>query len=133
MTAPYINTPRGFVTTNRQGKAELVWSTNFQLKWQGRYTAAQRFVDSEVLRGCAPLIPLRTGMLINSGILGTTIGSGKVSWIAIYSRAQYYLVHRRLASNGETQRGGQWFQRWKEVHGRATIASARRIAGSGAK
>ena len=133
MTAPVINTPRGFITTNKNGRAELVWNTNFVSKWGGNYSRAQKFVDNAVLSGCAPLIPLRTGMLINSGILGTTIGSGKVSWIAIYSRAQYYLVHRRLASNGETQRGGQWFQRWKEVHGRATIASARRIAGSGAK
>lgn len=128
---PIINTPRGYVTTTRQGKAELVWNTNFQPKWQQRYSAAQVFVDSQVLAGCAPLIPLRTGMLIMSGTLGTNIGSGTVSWIAPYARAQYYMAHRRSASNGESQRGSFWFQRWKELYGRQTIARARRIAGAG--
>jgi hypothetical protein len=131
MTAPYISTPRGFVTTNRQGKAELVWSTNFQPKWQGRYTAAQRFVDESVLKGCTPLVPFRTGVLVNTGILGTTIGSGEVSWIAPYARAQYYMANRRSASNGESQRGSFWFARFKELHGRQLIAKARKIAGQG--
>ncbi len=78
MSGPVIETPRGKVVRTKTGKARLTWNTNFQPKWQVRYSRAQRFVDSEVLRTCEPMIPLLTGMLIKSGILGTDIGSGIV-------------------------------------------------------
>jgi hypothetical protein len=91
MASPVISTPRGSITVNKNGKAELVWNTTFNLKWQEQYSAAQKFIDSEILRLCEPFVPLLTGMMIMSGILGTDIGSGTVSWIAPYSRYQYYM------------------------------------------
>ena len=87
-------------------------------------------MDSEVLRGCEPLIPLRTSMLIKSGILGTDVGSGEVKWIAPYSKAQYYSP-RAVGSMTGPQRGPFWFERWKEANGPKTIAAARLIAGGG--
>jgi hypothetical protein len=128
MTAPIIQTPRGFVTTNRQGKASLEWNTNFQPKWQGNYSRAQKFVDSEVLRLSEPYTPLRTGILVMSGILGTDVGSGTVQWIAPYARAQYY-GKRKPGSETGPLRGPHWFERMKQVSGRTMIAGARRIAG----
>jgi hypothetical protein len=77
-----IETPRGVVYHDENMKAVLEWNTNFQPKWQKRYSEAQKFVDSEVLRLCEPYTPLLTGMLIKSGTLGTDIGSGTVQWIA---------------------------------------------------
>jgi len=125
---PTIETPRGSIAVNENGKAELKWNTDFKQKWQRRYSAAQKFVDSEVLRLCEPYIPLKTSMLIKSGILGTDIGSGLVQWIAPYAKAQYYMVRKNPSQTGPL-RGPYWFQRMKEVHGQRIISSARQIAG----
>lgn len=125
-----ITTPRGQVAVGPNGRAELVWSTTFRPKWQKRYTDAQKFVDGEVLAKCEPYTPMLTSMLIKSGTLGTIIGSGLVSWIAPYSKAQYYLLHRRISQTGPN-RGSFWFQRMKEVWGNRIIEGARRIAGGG--
>lgn len=127
---PRIETPRGAVVVTKAGKAELRWDTNFQPKWQKRYSAAQKFVDSEVLRLCEPYTPLRTGMLVKSGTLGTDIGSGWVVWIAPYARRQYYST-RKPGSETGPRRGPYWFERMKAVYKNQIIAGARRIAGTG--
>jgi hypothetical protein len=122
-----IETPRGVVYHDENMKAVLEWNTNFQPKWQKRYSEAQKFVDSEVLRLCEPYTPLLTGMLIKSGTLGTDIGSGTVQWIAPYARYQYYLK-RKTASETCPLRGPYWFERMKAVHKRKILSGARRIA-----
>jgi len=71
---------------------------------------AQMFVDSEVLRLCSPLVPLDTGTLENSGKLGTTVGSGVVSYIVPYARYQYGTAESR---SKDSKRGGKWFERMK--------------------
>ena len=125
-----IETPRGLVFVNESGKAELVWNTQFSQRWNQRYTRAQKFVDSEVLRYSEPFIPLLTGTLIKSGILGTDIGSGEVKWIAPYARAQYYSARKPGSQTGD-QRGSHWFERMKALYGRAIVAGARKLAGGG--
>jgi hypothetical protein len=128
MAAPEIKTPRGRVYIDASGsKAVLEFNTNFQPKWQRRFSAAQKFVDSEVLRLCEPYIPLLAGMLIKSGDLGTTIGSGTVKWIAPYARAQYYMKRKNPSKTGRL-RGPYWFQRGKEVWGNKVLKGARLIA-----
>jgi hypothetical protein len=127
----------------------LKWNTKFGPKWTGRYSRAQIFIDSEVLRLSEPFTPLLTGTLIKSGILGTDIGSGKVQWIAPYSKSQYY--HGRLPGTGTNinfgpggatiqktasvlpTRGRFWFERMKEIHGSKIIKGAKRIAGGEGK
>jgi hypothetical protein len=131
MSGPVINTPRGSVVHTKNGKARLTWNANFQPKWQKQYSAAQKFVDSEVLRTCEPMIPLLTGMLIKSGILGTDVGSGTVQWIAPYSKRQYY-SSRKPGSQTGPLRGPKWFERAKQLHKSEWIAGARKIAGRGA-
>ena len=121
---PKIATPRGVITRKANGMAQLVWNPGFQPKLQSQFTSAQKFLDSEILRGCEPYIPFRTGMLVMSGILGTYIGSGLVSWIAPYAHRQYYL---KRATKG--LRGPFWFARWKPVGAQKAIAGARKIAG----
>ena len=131
MTPPKIETPKGSIVIGENGKAELKWNTNFVPKWQGYYTSAQKFVDSEVLRLSEPFIPLLTSMLIKSGILGTDVGSGTVKWIAPYAKWQYYRGRRPGASQTGPLRGRFWFERMKQIHGKTIIAGARRIAGTG--
>jgi len=125
-----IKTPRGAVFVNSGSKAELKWNTNFSRKWNGQYTRAQRFVDSEILRLSEPFVPLQTGMLIKSGILGTDVGSGKVQWIAPYARAQYY-GKRKPGSETGPLRGPQWFERMKAQYKQVILDGARRLAGGG--
>lgn len=140
MTAPTIKTPRGIAFINEANmKAELKWNPDFQPKWQGRFTKAQKFVDSEVLRLCEPYMPILTGMLIMTGILGTDVGSGSVNWIAPYARYLYYgkvmagkpkhPTSKNLKYHGGGVRGSFWFERMKAVSGRQIIAAARKIAG----
>jgi len=137
-----IETPKGTIIKTTNGKAELKWNPNFQDKWQGRYSKAQMFVDSEVLRLSDPYIPMQSGMLKKSGILGTTIGSGEVVWNAPYSRYLYYgkvMVGRapkvvtatNLTYRGAPMRGAFWFERMKKDKKSQILDGARRIAGGG--
>lgn len=130
MTAPIIETPKGRIVTGADNRAQLVFNPNFAPTWQRRYTAAQFFVDSEVLRLSEPYTPHLTGMLIASGILGTDPGSGLVQWIAPYAKNQYYSP-RRPGSQSGALRGPYWFERMKAVRGQKIITGARRLAGSG--
>lgn len=132
MTGPIIETPKGQVIVGKNGKAQLIWNTNFQPKWQRRYSASQKFVDSEVLRLSEPYTPLRTGMLIKSGTLGTDVGSGEVAWIAPYAKRQYYSARKPGRETGPL-RGREWFQRMKAVYKDQIITGARRIAGRGSE
>lgn len=125
-----IQTPRGSITVGKDGKAKLEWNTNFQPKWNKRYSESQKFVDREVLRLSGPFVPLLTGTLIRSGILGTEVGSGLVQWIAPYARSQYYSPRKPGSATG-TLRGPFWFERMKQAHGKKIIAGARKIAGGG--
>lgn len=122
-----ISTPRGQIieTRTRSGHVttRLEWAPGFGQTYTGRFNKAQKFVDSEVLRYCDPLVPFRTGTLKRSGTLGTTIGSGKVRYIAPYAKRQYY----NGRSNG--RRGRKWFERMKASHGETIRKGAARIAG----
>jgi hypothetical protein len=128
MSGPVIETPRGVIITTAGAKAKLVWNKNFKPKHQGRFTRAQKFVDSEVLRRCEPYIPLRTGVLVKSGILGTVLGSGLVEWGANYAKAQYYSPREPGSSTGPL-RGPYWFERMNATDGQDIIRHAKAIAG----
>jgi hypothetical protein len=122
-----IHTPRGSITQGPNGRAELVWDTKFVDKLTKTFSEVQKFIDREVLRGCEPYVPFRTGMLVMSGVLGTTIGSGKVSYIAPYARARYYHPGK-IGSQTGPLRGPFWFARWKAVSGKALVDQARKMA-----
>jgi hypothetical protein len=133
MTAPIILTPRGSIIINEATmKAELTWNSGAFNggggSWQGRFSDAQKFVDSEIIRLCEPYTPLLTGMLKMSATLGTVPGEGVVSWIAPYARRQYYSP-RAVGSMTGPLRGPFWFERMKAVSGPTIIAGARKIAG----
>lgn len=149
-----IETPRGVLIQEGNQKARLEWNTDFQPKWEERYSTAQKFVDSEVIRLCAPYTPFSSSFLQKSALLGTDIGSGTVEWIAPYARYLYYgtlmvspstgsawakkgerkiLTDTPLNYNqaGSQKRGKLWFERMKGDHKEQIISEARRIAGGG--
>lgn len=113
-----IKTPRGVVSVSKFGKAKLTWSEDFSKRRGEQFDAVQKMVDSEVLRQSDPYVPMRTGMLKKSGILGTVIGEGVVKYIAPYARQNYYTNAgrgREGTQNGGL-RGKYWFERMKADH-----------------
>jgi hypothetical protein len=125
---PIIETPRGAIYKTGNTTSRLVWNTNFQPKWQGGYSRAQIFIDSEVLRLSEPYTPLLTGTMIKSSQLGTVPGEGVVSWIAPYSRKRYYTPRKSPSTTGPL-RGPFWFERMKSVWKNTIIAGAKKLAG----
>jgi hypothetical protein len=123
-----IETPRGTIIQTDAGTATLEWNPGFGPRASGRFNAAQEFIDSEVLRACSSRVPFQTGFLQKSGILGSEIGSGELSYLAPYAGIQYY---RTAPSRSyDANRGGMWFERAKAAEGRRILAGAARIAGS---
>ncbi|MEN6482585.1 MAG: hypothetical protein ABFD29_10490 [Anaerolineaceae bacterium] len=116
----FITTPRGTIiqTVSKDGskvKAELVWDPGFGPRWTGKFGRAQIMIDETVLKGIEKYTPLRTSMMIQSARLGTTIGSGKIVYLAPYARKQYFLGREPGTSEGNPLRGRLWFERWKAV------------------
>lgn len=96
------------------GGCRISWSANFPVRMNQLMTEKQKIVDSEVLRMCSPMVPLRTGTLERSGTLGTLIGSGEVKYIAPYARRQYY--NTATTRSYDPRRGGKWFERMKTAN-----------------
>lgn len=114
MTIHNISTPRGRIVQTGETSCKLVWNSGFGPERTNMFRRKQRIVDSEVLRYCSPLIPLRTGMLEKSGTLGTVLGSGEVKYITPYARFQYYQTAQ--SRSYDSRRGGKWFERMKTAH-----------------
>ena len=111
-------------------KAEFKWNAGAKEKWEGRFTRAQKFLDSEVLRTTSPYVPRRTGALEESGIRGTVPGTGEVVWNAPYADKQYKTLESR---SYDPQRGGQWFERSKADHKDEWLRGTKKIAGGRTK
>lgn len=71
----------------------------------------QQALDSVILQTCDPYIPFDTGMLRDSGILNTAIGSGEIEYNTPYARKQYY-----ENKGGKGLQGKLWFERAKSDH-----------------
>lgn len=88
----------------------------------------QKFIDSEVIRLCDPLVPVRSHVMRQSAIRSTKIGSGLVTYDTPYARRQYYENTGRWQQG---QRGKLWFERMKAAHKDTIIKGAKRVAGEG--
>lgn len=126
-----ITTPQGslFQDFDSYGgvKAVLEWNPDFGRYQTQRFTRAQMYVDSEVLRFCASRVPFDTGMLEMSGTLGTVVGSGEVAFLVPYAAAQYY--NTATFRPYDFMRGSQWFERGKADERERILRNANRIAG----
>ncbi|OUN38290.1 minor capsid protein [Massilimicrobiota sp. An80] len=139
-----VETPRGKIiqTKSKNGTivAELKWKPGFGSEYSAKYNQAQSFVDSEVLRLCDPLTPMRSKALLLSGTLATDVGSGLVQYNAPYARYHYYgklmvgpapkkLTEIDLTYEGAPQRGAFWFERMKANDAKAILKGAGKIVG----
>lgn len=103
----------------------LKWSPNFAAQRNAHLQKVQKFIDSEVLRLCDPLVPKKTGELIRSGTRGTKIGSGEVRYIVPYAHHQYYDTAE--SRSYDPHRGAFWFERMKTAHRDAILEGAKKI------
>lgn len=70
--------------------AKLEFEPTLAQRYSRAYRAAQRFLDSEVVRLSEPLTPMRSKTLRNSAKSATRFGSGLVQYNTPYARYQYY-------------------------------------------
>lgn len=90
---------------------------------------AQKFLDSQVLKDTDKYVPMRTGILAKSGILGTRVGSGKIEYIAPYAKKLYYGVNIRLSRSRHPLACGKWFEASKAANKPSWLTEVRKIAG----
>lgn len=127
MPIPVIKTPQGSVFVGaKSGKAYLRWNKAFGSKWTRKYRTAQEVHDKKVVDECEPFIPKKTGALILSGKVGTTLGTGQIRWVASYAAYQYFNP-RLPADLASAVRGPFWFERMKAVRGRGVIDNTIKI------
>lgn len=96
-------------------------------RFNKKYSAAQKFLDSEVLRDSAPYVPMRTGNLMNSGVTGTVIGSGKIEYNAPYAKCMYYGVGFHFSKDKHPQACAQWFEKAKAAKKDAWLNGVNKI------
>lgn len=108
---------------------------NAQFQWNDRnripqnIERAQKYLDSQVLKDTDKYVPMRTGNLAKSGIIGTVIGSGELEYAAPYARKVYYGVNINFSKSRHPLACAKFFEASKAVNKNAWIAEVRRIAG----
>lgn len=75
---------------------------------------AQKILDTQVLKDCEPYVPMQSGALKDSGITGTTIGSGTIKYQSKYAAAQYYGMPNK-STNAHPMAIMRWFEACKAV------------------
>lgn len=126
-----LKTPKGELVkvkgTDGKVSMEIRWNPNFGPEMTETINEVQQFIDSEVLRLCDDLVPKDTGILKQSGIMHTQVGSGQVKYCTPYARRWYYMP---AAFQEAPQRGNYWFERMKQRGGKQQILKgAKKLAG----
>jgi hypothetical protein len=85
-----LETPRGAVITRSFSggdmSAEVIFFPGALEKLKDQFHSAQAWLDNAILEDTAPYVPMITGALVQSGILGTVIGTGMIYYIAPYAK-----------------------------------------------
>lgn len=100
-----IVTDRGQLFANANGQAVIRWNRGAQQMNQN-FDKLQVFIDNTVVRHMDAYVPMRTGILKKSVVLGSRMGSGELVYIAPYAHKRYYGSGRLKGL-----RGSKWFQR----------------------
>lgn len=117
-------------------------------KGLGKGGVVQKYIDSEVIRHCAPYAPHESGQMQKSATLGTVIGSGEITYNSPYAKYLYYgkvmvspttgspwakkgerkvLTDRNINYNGAPKRGSYWFERMKKDHAKDILKGAEQL------
>lgn len=110
-------------------------SVNANFEWNnrdrisGNIERAQKYLDSQVLKDTDKYVPMRTGILAKSGIIGTVIGSGELEYSAPYARRVYYGVNINFSKSRHPLACAKFFEASKAVNRKSWLDEVRRIAG----
>ena len=125
-----LETPKGELvkvkTPEGEIKMEIRWNPGFGPEMTDKINSVQAFIDSECLRLCDPLVPKDTGILKQSGIMHTKIGSGQLEYRTPKARRQYYKPENFTEA---PERRNQWFERMKQQYKNQILAGAKKKAG----
>lgn len=108
---------------------------NAHFQWDNRnripqnIIRAQKYLDNIVLKDTDKYVPMRTGILAKSGIIGTRIGSGEIEYVAPYARKVYYGVTIHFSKSRHPLACARFFEASKAVNKKSWLAGVRRIAG----
>jgi len=91
-------------------------STKLRQKRKQSKKFAQMQLDEDVLKDSNYFIPEESGNLMQSGILHTRIGSGKVIWKTPYARRLYYNPQYHFHKETNPNAQGLWFEAAKKLH-----------------
>lgn len=127
-----LETPKGELvkvkTPEGEFKMEIRWNPNFGPDITKRFNSAQEFVDSECLRLCDEMVPKDTGILKQSGIMHTQIGTGEVKYRTPYARRWYYMPAK---FKDAPMRGNYWFERMKQKYKQQILDGAGKLVKAG--
>lgn len=96
-------------------------------RFSSKYSQAQKFLDSEVIKDSDPYVPMRTGNLRDSGISGTSLGSGCVVYNAPYAKPMYYGIHCHFSKDKHPLACAQWFEKAKSLKKKDWLDGVNRI------
>lgn len=102
-----IVTERGTLFSTASGSSVLRWNKNQAKQLDVNLDKVQVFIDNTVARHMDAYVPMRTGILKKSVILGSKMGSGELVYIAPYAHKRYYSSNPKLKG----KRGSKWFHR----------------------
>lgn len=100
-----IVTDRGQLFKNANGQAVIRWNRGAR-QMNENFDRLQVFIDNTVVRHMDAYVPMRTGILKKSVVLGSRMGSGELVYIAPYAHKRYYGSGRQKGL-----RGSKWFHR----------------------
>ena len=110
-------------------RADVSFFWNNRDRMPSNLERAQAYLDNAVLKDTDKYVPMRTGVLKKSGVLGTRVGSGEIVYIAPYAKKCYYGVTIRFSKSRHPLAQAKWFEASKAVNKRTWIAQVRKIAG----
>lgn len=98
-----------------------------EARFRTRYQMAQKYLDNEVLKDSDPYVPMDTGNLRNSGIRGTTLGSGEVIYNAPYAHQCYYGTAIHFSPAKHPQATAQWFEKAKAANKKKWLDAVEKV------
>ena len=127
-----LQTPKGELvkvkTKSGKVRMEIRWDDGFGPKMTKQIQGVQSYIDSEVLRLNDPYVPKETGILKQSGIMHTQIGTGEVKYRTPYARRWYYMPAN---FHEAPKRGNYWFEKMKREHKQRILEGAKHRVGEG--
>jgi hypothetical protein len=105
------------------------WIRDPNKRFKSSYHQAQMWLDNEVLKDSDKYVPMKTGMLVRSGIRATELGSGNIVYDTPYARRMYYGVDFEFNKARHPLAQAFWFEAAKAVNNDKWIRGAKKIAG----